>query len=649
MKPIDGLLRKAGELNDAGMKEFNPALEAVAAVQASMAEALAPIFEVLAGLQVAEPVSYGFVLPAEPPAIKADQGETSRSPDRAEVTLGPINVYAITKEIQKALENVGRDSMDVPAVYATYTGPVALPSPISGEPERRQDLTREVQMPRQPVLPDRDPVTRGKTPVMPTAPGEDRLDSPAMAKPPTEQWVRQSIRRSNVVMSDLSEIHRQITEKTITAERVREISTDSLAIGASVAAGPGQSISEKPLVPEEPPRATFTYTPPMAPERRTTGTAPSLPPQRESRDSQPQQFIEAPPTRLRQKIVTPAEEADFNARRLTGARSVSAESTKPSGITGEPTSGIKESHARIVWPVVRTPEERESRVPDAPSQGDIRQGSVAGTTRPREVRQIDPWLANSPVTEVVRSFGAMDEYVRVVSEMGSIAGIAGGAGIVSPGSRAGISIVNAMAGVSAVTQPVMQGGPQAEIENLFNRSYPAPPEVLSPVVTGIAGTPAVIAPSGASAAGSTTHSMVGLRAIRGSMPTMGLSAGIAAAQVSQRSGASMIQHLIQSAPQVTGTVIPQVSSIYDAGRGLPFAAPGSPAAASGAENIVNISMPSATAGRANESNTTNKVSSFHNTFNITVNVKSGEERELKDLGKKIGQILSEEIKRYGGI
>jgi hypothetical protein len=40
---------------------------------------------------------------------------------------------------------------------------------------------------------------------------------------------------------------------------------------------------------------------------------------------------------------------------------------------------------------------------------------------------------------------------------------------------------------------------------------------------------------------------------------------------------------------------------------------------------------------------------FHNTFNIAVNVKGGgEENELRELGRKIGVIFSEEIKRYGG-
>ena len=41
---------------------------------------------------------------------------------------------------------------------------------------------------------------------------------------------------------------------------------------------------------------------------------------------------------------------------------------------------------------------------------------------------------------------------------------------------------------------------------------------------------------------------------------------------------------------------------------------------------------------------------FQNTFNIAINMKgSGDEHELRELGRKIGTILSDEIKRYGGI
>lgn len=53
---------------------------------------------------------------------------------------------------------------------------------------------------------------------------------------------------------------------------------------------------------------------------------------------------------------------------------------------------------------------------------------------------------------------------------------------------------------------------------------------------------------------------------------------------------------------------------------------------------------------ASTSHTGSNAVNVHNTFNIMVDAKGGrDETELRDLGKKIGLILSEEIKRYGGI
>ncbi len=53
---------------------------------------------------------------------------------------------------------------------------------------------------------------------------------------------------------------------------------------------------------------------------------------------------------------------------------------------------------------------------------------------------------------------------------------------------------------------------------------------------------------------------------------------------------------------------------------------------------------------ASTSHTGSNAVNVHNTFNIMIDAKGGrDENELRDLGKKIGFILSEEIKRYGGI
>ncbi|ODS34985.1 MAG: hypothetical protein A7316_10870 [Candidatus Altiarchaeales archaeon WOR_SM1_86-2] len=57
---------------------------------------------------------------------------------------------------------------------------------------------------------------------------------------------------------------------------------------------------------------------------------------------------------------------------------------------------------------------------------------------------------------------------------------------------------------------------------------------------------------------------------------------------------------------------------------------------------------SALTPQASHSTTVNKA--MHNTFNITITTKSiSEERDLRELGKKIGMILAEEVRRSGGI
>jgi len=107
---------------------------------------------------------------------------------------------------------------------------------------------------------------------------------------------------------------------------------------------------------------------------------------------------------------------------------------------------------------------------------------------------------------------------------------------------------------------------------------------------------------------------------------------MAAAETLQRAGSSAIK-------EITAAVPPSGAGI----RGLPTEA--MPRAI---ENILQIfSAPTKETASAAQ---TGGRASFQNTFNIVVNVKGGgEESELRDLGRKIGLILSEEIKRYGGI
>ena len=112
-----------------------------------------------------------------------------------------------------------------------------------------------------------------------------------------------------------------------------------------------------------------------------------------------------------------------------------------------------------------------------------------------------------------------------------------------------------------------------------------------------------------------------------------LAQSFAAAGALQKAGTSAIKDIIMAAPS-SGTgyqmnpaaAIPRLREI----------------------NMQNASIPQRDIINAAQSGTTS--SNFHNTFNIVVNVKGGkEESELRDLGRKIGLVLSDEIKRYGGI
>jgi hypothetical protein len=107
---------------------------------------------------------------------------------------------------------------------------------------------------------------------------------------------------------------------------------------------------------------------------------------------------------------------------------------------------------------------------------------------------------------------------------------------------------------------------------------------------------------------------------------------IAASNELQRAGGSVIQQFIRSGPSFSSGFSGAASAV-----------------AGERNNIINITSPAA-AGNTTDSSTVSKVSNFHNTFNITISTKGGEEEgNLRDLGKKIGKILSDEMKRYGGI
>ncbi len=67
------------------------------------------------------------------------------------------------------------------------------------------------------------------------------------------------------------------------------------------------------------------------------------------------------------------------------------------------------------------------------------------------------------------------------------------------------------------------------------------------------------------------------------------------------------------------------------------------------ENVLHI-LSGSQKDTVESSRSSNNTVNLQNTFNIVVNVNNdGKETELREIGRKIGQILSDEIRRYGGI
>jgi len=120
--------------------------------------------------------------------------------------------------------------------------------------------------------------------------------------------------------------------------------------------------------------------------------------------------------------------------------------------------------------------------------------------------------------------------------------------------------------------------------------------------------------------------------IEAAAPAINLVMGIAASRAMQSAGGSAINNFISVMPSLGG----------GSQGAIPVERMGA--------GPINIHVPPAPVERGPEPGAVSKVSNFHNTFNITVSMKGGgDEGDLRELGKKIGRILSDEIKRYGGI
>jgi hypothetical protein len=145
------------------------------------------------------------------------------------------------------------------------------------------------------------------------------------------------------------------------------------------------------------------------------------------------------------------------------------------------------------------------------------------------------------------------------------------------------------------------------------------------------GSPVDMVINGSNPAFDIIQGMVGGNA-GGTPGDMNIAYNISTAEALYREGASSIKDIVQAIP----------SSMTDMTKSLSTLPPFS------LENAMQVlygTQKETPAGYAKGGDVR-----FQNTFNIVVNVKGkGEETEMRDLGKKIGHILSEEMRRYGGV
>lgn len=115
-------------------------------------------------------------------------------------------------------------------------------------------------------------------------------------------------------------------------------------------------------------------------------------------------------------------------------------------------------------------------------------------------------------------------------------------------------------------------------------------------------------------------------------PDMNIACNISTAEALYREGTSSIKDIVQTIPYSMSGMTKPLST-------LP------PFSMENAMQVLYAGQKETPAGSAKSGDVR-----FQNTFNIVVNVKGkGEETEMRDLGKKIGHILSEEMRRYGGV
>ena len=492
------------------------------------------------------------------------------------VTTKTFNVYSVTKEIQKHMESLEKETISLPGVYSDFYSNVSDRKPDIADRPFAADYARASSL----ISPGNEVKAVEKTDNKHTTDtGHITRSYPGtIARKPMKQRsspVDEGIRRSTTAVKALETVYENIVKNSVNVESIdRELRSSSV----------GQiNVASEPMgMPPTAEKRRQSHSPDIIFQSSLAHPAS----QATAKQATVKDFehvnvagrdkvkkIEVPTLKLTSYVPTPAAQAEDNAKNLSAAFSRSVSTPR--------------LHAEDVN-VKKSTKITNTSIPASPL---------------------------SALTSVYNSFSVMGSYMGAVADMARPIGI-----MSDPGTRS--PVVN-MALDRAVGKPDSGPSPISALIRIGS-SMPAPiPEILRRATMSDAG--GMRLPS---------VEMLGRGAgIEGHRsPAVNFAVNLAASNELQRAGGPVIREFIRSGPSISS--------------GLGGAAS---AVAAERNSIINIASPAA-AGNTTDNSTVSKVSNFHNTFNITISTKGGgEEGNLRDLGKKIGKILSDEMKRYGGI
>ena len=655
MTAINGLVEVAGALCAEGILPPEVLLDIAAAMQALLDSFLALPMDALGDGFFREE----FRMPAEPQVFRDEPAATPPAP----VSL---NIAVIARQVQEAVERVQERTASVPAMYASFALPEGLPeiplpdNSLSGQYSRElarasplatglpagSDLPQAPEMGVPPVSPERPAMPGGdrwytagrgedKTYRQPEGSGE--LKAP-MRAPAISQGLEQNIKRSTLVINELENIVRNV----VITKNIVEEATGSASIAhelrSATMSAPAQA---EPSLLKGPASAGQEHAPaagrimvagsPVAGEKGH----PLLP-----------DTVVAEALKPALGMPIAAAETRDNAKRLSDAL---AHSIAPPEAPGLPVAGsMAEAPPGPVTGTMPSPAENVTKAlsalmgtysnsisamvsmlppisrPMAAGAPTVAGGQASAVIdgRPAEMPGRVGVAVQGPVARLLSAAsagdpGAVDFNVgRTVESL-----LRAGAGFteqslllaIPPGGQTVVSPAEMDFNVGRTVESLLRTGAgfieQSPVARLIN-------QIVAPAALGdtMAGT-----------GGMQERALT--REAWPPNPVVNLSVSLAAAQAVQKAGASVITRFATASPGP------------GAGIQMPPRADG---------NIVNVSVPGATVDRELNGNVS-KTSSFYNTFNISVTVKGGsEDGDLKELGKKIGRILSDEIRRYGG-